>query len=163
MLGESAWDHGPLVDELVRQVAAEIGEADGVLAIDPSAHGKKGNDSLGVEPQWNGRLGTIDNCQGGIHLEYASRKKHALVDERLFLPEEWADVGPCPAPAGGGALPVQVPGLGPQPPPPAAPIRPPAGGPQPRSEGGGGRLLEGAVWSALDRSYCRAPTARSIA
>ncbi|MHC5058677.1 MAG: putative baseplate assembly protein, partial [Planctomycetota bacterium] len=81
----------PLVDELVRQVAAEIGEADGVLVIDPSAHHKKGNGSVGVKPQWNGRLGKIDNCQVGIYLAYASRKEHALVDERLFLPEEWAD------------------------------------------------------------------------
>jgi len=90
-LGESAWDHEPLVDELVRQVAAETGEADGVLVIDPSAHGKKGNDSVGVKPQWNGRPGKIDNCQVGIYLAYASRKEHVLVDERLFLPEEWAD------------------------------------------------------------------------
>ena len=90
-LGESAWDHEPLIDELVRQVAAEIGEADGVLVIDPSAHKKKGNGSVGVKPQWNGRLGKIDNCQVGIYLAYASRKEHALVDERLFLPEDWAD------------------------------------------------------------------------
>jgi SRSO17 transposase len=90
-LGESAWDHEPLVDELVRQVAAGIGEADGVLVIDPSAHGKKGNGSVGVKPQWNGRRGKIDNCQVGIYLAYASRKEHVLVDERLFLPREWAD------------------------------------------------------------------------
>ena len=80
-LGGSAWDHEPLVDELVQQVAAEIGEADGVLIIDPSAHEKKGNDSVGVKPQWNGRLGKIDNCQVGIYLAYASRKEHVLVDE----------------------------------------------------------------------------------
>jgi SRSO17 transposase len=90
-LGESAWDHEPLVDELVRQVAAETGEADGVLVIDPSAHTKKGNGSVGVKPQWNGRLGKIDNCQVGIYLAYASRTEHVLVDERLFLPREWAD------------------------------------------------------------------------
>ncbi len=90
-LGESAWDHEPLIEELVRQVAAGIGEADGVLVIDPSAHKKKGNDSVGVKPQRNGRLGKIDNCQVGIYLAYASRKEHALVDERLFLPEDWAD------------------------------------------------------------------------
>jgi SRSO17 transposase len=90
-LGESAWDHEPLVDELARQVAAGIGETDGVLVIDPSAHHKKGDASVGVKPQWNGRLGKIDNCQVGIYLAYASRKEHALVDERLFLPEEWAN------------------------------------------------------------------------
>jgi SRSO17 transposase len=78
-LGESAWDHEPLIDELARQVAADIGEADGVLVIDPSAHTKKGNGSVGVKPQWNGRLGKIDNCQVGIYLAWSSRLGFAVV------------------------------------------------------------------------------------
>lgn len=89
-IGESPWDTAPLVDELARQVGGEIGEEDGVIVIDPSAHEKKGGESVGVKRQWNGRLGKVDNCQVGIYLGYASRKEHALVDERLFLPEEWA-------------------------------------------------------------------------
>jgi SRSO17 transposase len=89
-IGQVGWDHRPLLDELARQVGAELGEPDGVLVFDPSAFPKKGTASVGVQRQWCGRLGKIDNCQVGIYLGYASRREHALVDVRLYLPKEWA-------------------------------------------------------------------------
>jgi SRSO17 transposase len=88
-IGSSPWDHQPLMEELVRQVAVEIGEADGVLSFDPSAFAKKGNHSVGVQRQWCGRLGKIENCQVGVFMGYASRKEQALVGARLFLPKQW--------------------------------------------------------------------------
>jgi len=90
-IGQSAWDHQPLLQELVQQVGTALGEADGVLVFDPSAFAKKGSASVGVQRQWCGRLGKIDNCQVGIYLGYVSRKEHALVDVRLFLPKSWAN------------------------------------------------------------------------
>ena len=89
-LGQSPWDHRPLIGELARQVGAELGEADGVLVFDPSAFKKQGKASVGVARQWCGRLGKIENCQVGVYLGYASRKEHALVDVRLYLPKAWA-------------------------------------------------------------------------
>lgn len=89
-MGQSEWDQGPLLSELVRQVGQELGEADGVLVFDPSAFPKKGTESVGVQRQWCGRLGKLDNCQVGIYLGYVSRREHALVDFRLYLPQEWA-------------------------------------------------------------------------
>lgn len=88
-IGQSEWEPGPLLDELARQVAAELGEADGVLVFDPSAFAKKGTESVGVARQWCGRLGKVENCQVGIYLGYVSRREHALVDVRLYLPEGW--------------------------------------------------------------------------
>jgi len=90
VIGQSPWDHRPLIGELVRQVGAELGEPDGLLVFDPSAFPKQGNGSVGVARQWCGRLGKIDNCQVGVYLGYVSRKEHALVDVRLYLNEEWA-------------------------------------------------------------------------
>jgi SRSO17 transposase len=89
-IGQSSWDHRPLLTELTRHVAAELGEADGVLVFDPSAFAKKGTESVGVQRQWCGRLGKVENCQVGIYLGYVSRRDHALVDGRLYLPKEWA-------------------------------------------------------------------------
>jgi SRSO17 transposase len=89
-IGQAPWDHGPLLDVLTRQVAADLGEPDGVLVFDPSAFPKKGTESVGVQRQWCGRLGKKDNCQVGVYLGYVSRIDHALVDCRLYLPEEWA-------------------------------------------------------------------------
>jgi SRSO17 transposase len=88
-IGQSPWDHRPLIAELAEQVGMELGEADGVLVFDPSAFKKQGKDSVGVARQWCGRLGKIDNCQVGVYLGYASRKEHALVDVRLYLNQEW--------------------------------------------------------------------------
>lgn len=90
-IGTSPWDHQPLQQELARQVGAEIGQEDGVIVFDPSGHKKCGNDSVGVQRQWLGRLGKVDNGQVGIYMGYASRKEHALVDERLYLPKKWAN------------------------------------------------------------------------
>jgi SRSO17 transposase len=89
-IGCSPWDHQPLLGELAHQIGAELGEADGVIVFDPSAHPKKGNESVGVQRQWCGRLGKIENCQVGIYLGYVSRIEQALVDVRLYLPESWA-------------------------------------------------------------------------
>jgi len=89
-IGQADWDHRPLLAELARQVGRELGEADGVLVFDPSAFPKKGTESVGVQRQWCGRLGKLDNCQVGVFLGYASRREHALVDVRLYLPKEWA-------------------------------------------------------------------------
>src|SRR5579871_2396387 len=89
-LGQSPWDHQPWLTELARQVGQQLGCPDGVLVFDPSAFPKKGAGSVGVQRQWCGRLGKIDNCQVGVFLAYVGRSEHALVDVRLFLPREWA-------------------------------------------------------------------------
>ena len=88
-IGTAQWDHAPLLDELCRQVACELGEPDGVLVIDPSAFPKQGKKSVGVARQWCGRLGKVDNCQLGVYMAYVSRQEHALCDFRLYLPESW--------------------------------------------------------------------------
>ena len=89
-VGASPWDHTPLLDELNRQVAAVMGRPDAVLVFDPSAFPKKGSASVGVQRQWCGRLGKVENCQVGLFLGYVTDEEHALVDFRLYLPKEWA-------------------------------------------------------------------------
>jgi SRSO17 transposase len=89
-IGQSEWDHQPLLVELSRQVGEQLGRADGVLVFDPSGFAKKGAHSVGVQRQWCGRVGKVENCQVGIYLGYVSSEEHALVNMRLFLPREWA-------------------------------------------------------------------------
>jgi SRSO17 transposase len=89
-IGQAEWDYRPLLDELTLQIGSELGEDDGVLVIDPSGFGKKGTESVGVARQWCGRLGKVENCQVGVYLAYVSRREHALVDFRLYLPGVWA-------------------------------------------------------------------------
>src|SRR5215216_98682 len=73
-----------------RQVGQRLGEPGGVLVFDPSAFVKQGKKSVGVQRQWCGRLGKVENCQVGVFLGYVSHRGHTLVDFRLYLPEEWA-------------------------------------------------------------------------
>jgi SRSO17 transposase len=88
-IGWAPWDDAPLRQELMRQVAEQLGHADGVLVFDPSSFPKSGPESVGVARQWCGRLGKVDNCQVAIYLGYVSGVGHTLVDMRLYLPKEW--------------------------------------------------------------------------
>lgn len=90
-IGFACWDHEPLLEELARQVGAQIGQEDGVIVFDPSGFEKKGKHSVGVARQWLGRLGKVDQGQVAVYMAYASRLGHALVDTRLYLPKEWTN------------------------------------------------------------------------
>ena len=52
---------------------------------------RKGSKSVGVQRQYSGTAGRIENCQIGVFLGYASRHGHALIDRALYLPEVWAN------------------------------------------------------------------------
>jgi SRSO17 transposase len=89
-IGTVPWDHRPLVTVLVGQMAARLGEPDGIIAFDPSSFPKRGTHSVGVKRQWCSHRGKVDNCQVGVFMGYVSHHDHALLDFRLSLPEEWA-------------------------------------------------------------------------
>ena len=89
-LGQSPWDDEPLRGELVSWVNEEIGTDSGTLIVDESGFPKCGDKSVGVARQYCGATGKIDNCQMGVFLAYASEKGHTLLDERLYLTEDWA-------------------------------------------------------------------------
>jgi SRSO17 transposase len=89
-IGTVPWDHRPLVTVLVGQVAAGLGEPDGIIAFDPSSFPKRGTHSVGVKRQWCGHRGKVDNCQVGVFMGYVAHHDHALLDFRLSLPPEWA-------------------------------------------------------------------------
>src|SRR5467141_887478 len=89
-IGTAPWEHRPLLQVLVGQVADRLGEPDGIIAFDPSSFPKRGTHSVGVKRQWCGHRGKVDNCQVGVFMGYVSRHYHALLDFRLYLPQEWA-------------------------------------------------------------------------
>ena len=89
-IGIAPWDFMPLEKELVGQVGHSLGQSDGVIVFDPSGHKKCGKDSVGVQRQWLGRLGKLENCQVGVYMGYVARSDHALAASRLYLPREWS-------------------------------------------------------------------------
>ncbi len=89
-VGSGKWDDEAVMAELRLHVREELAEPDGVVVIDPSAFPKKGTESCGVDRQWCGRLGKVDNCQVGVFLAYAAKAGYAPLDRQLYLPEDWA-------------------------------------------------------------------------
>jgi SRSO17 transposase len=50
---------------------------------------KKGAHSVGVQRQYSGTAGRIENCQIAVFLGYTSCHGRALIDRALYLPERW--------------------------------------------------------------------------
>lgn len=72
-----------------QELGASLADPQGVWSVDASEFPKKGQESVGVAPQYCGNLGKTANCQSGVFLAYVSPKGHALVESRLYLPECW--------------------------------------------------------------------------
>jgi hypothetical protein len=77
-------------DELQRFVAERFGGPDGIFVLDETGFVKKGSKSVGVQRQYSGTAGKVENCQVGVFLAYVSGQGHALLDRALYLPREWA-------------------------------------------------------------------------
>src|SRR3954463_7472812 len=104
-LARMRWDADQVRDDLRAYVVAHLGDADGVLVLDETGFVKKGTKSVGVQRQYSGTAGRIENCQTGVFLGYASRHGHALIDRALYLPEGWAG---DPARRAGAGVPAAV-------------------------------------------------------
>src|SRR5260370_5254489 len=89
-IGTAPWEHRPLIEVLVAQVANRLGQPDGIIAFDPSSFPKRGTHSVRVKRQWCGHRGKVDNCQVVVFMGYVSHHDHVLLDCRLSLPEDWA-------------------------------------------------------------------------
>jgi SRSO17 transposase len=89
------WDHARVARQLQRRVADRHGGRSGGLGVlDGSAHPKQGDHTPGVQRQWCGQSGKIDNCIVGQHLLYTDNDLHnpftCMLASDLYLPESWA-------------------------------------------------------------------------
>ena len=89
-ISESPWDARKVMD----RVAANAGEMFGTfgrvgLLIDESSHAKKGSGSVGVQRQYSGTAGKIDNCQVAVYAALSADRYYGLIDTELYLPEAW--------------------------------------------------------------------------
>lgn len=89
-VGGGKWDDEAVMEEVRRHVAEEFDDPDATFVLDGSAFPKKGTESCGVQRQWCGRLGKVDNCQVGVFLACVSQGRVGPLGRRLYLPEEWA-------------------------------------------------------------------------
>jgi SRSO17 transposase len=89
-LSRMRWDAEQVRDDLRAYLVEHLGDPAAVLVLDETGFVKKGSRSVGVQRQYSGTAGRIENCQVGVFLAYAGPKGHALLDRALYLPEGWA-------------------------------------------------------------------------
>jgi SRSO17 transposase len=89
-VGAGKWDDEAVQAELRRHVAETFHDDNATFVLDGSAFPKKGTESCGVQRQWCGRLGKVDNCQVGVFLSCVSGGRVGPLGRRLYLPKEWA-------------------------------------------------------------------------
>jgi len=90
LITDSPWDQEALMDQVAREANGLLGgHRHSALYLDETSFIKKGNASVGVQRQYCGRMGKLDNCQVGVFGCLGREERGALVDARLFLPEEW--------------------------------------------------------------------------
>ncbi|SCG14841.1 SRSO17 transposase [Micromonospora echinofusca] len=98
LLYRAVWDADAVRDDLRQLITARFGGPDAVLVIDDTGDLKKGVHTVGVQRQYTGTAGRIENSQVGVFLGYAGADGHTLIDRRVYLPASWtADRDRCQA------------------------------------------------------------------
>jgi len=89
-ISHSEWDARAVLDQVAVEADRHLGgSADSALLLDESASEKKGEKSVGVARQWNGRLGKVENSQVAVFASLTKGQYSTLIDTRLYLPKEW--------------------------------------------------------------------------
>nr|WP_165823191.1 IS701 family transposase [Micromonospora globispora] len=91
LLYRAVWDADGVRDDLRAVIVDRFGDPDAVLVVDETGDLKKGVHSVGVQRQYTGTAGRIENAQVGVFLGYAGRDGHTLIDRRVYLPVSWIE------------------------------------------------------------------------
>src|SRR5215213_9013064 len=91
LLARASWDTDGVRDDLRDYVTAALGDVDAVLVVDETGDLKKGTGTVGVQRQYTGTAGRVENAQVAVYLVYATDAGHGLIDRELYLPRSWTD------------------------------------------------------------------------
>lgn len=91
LLERAQWQADAARDVLRGYVVEQLGDEDGVLIVDETGFLKKGRHSAGVQRQYSGTAGRIENSQIGVFLCYAGDGGSAFIDRELYVPRQWCD------------------------------------------------------------------------
>jgi len=92
-ISNSPWEDEPIIRKIGQKAVKllRIENAECSMVLDESGIPKQGNKSAGVSRQYSGALGKVDNCQVGVFLAFTNGSEATLIDEKLFLPDEWIE------------------------------------------------------------------------
>ena len=91
LLARAVWDEDAVRDDVRGYLIGHLGDQEAVLATDETGDLKKGTGTVGVERQYTGTAGRVENAQAAVYLVYAGGAGHAIIDRELYLPRSWTD------------------------------------------------------------------------
>jgi SRSO17 transposase len=89
LLGRAKWEADLVRDDVRDYVVEHLRDDHAVLVVDETGDVKKGAHTVGVQRQYTGTAGRIENSQVAVYLVYAGRRGHAAVDRELYIPRSW--------------------------------------------------------------------------
>jgi SRSO17 transposase len=89
LLGRAVWDHDGVRDDVRAYVVEHLSDPEAVLVIDETGDLKKGTTTVGVQRQYTGTAGRVENAQVAVYLLYATDAGHAMIDRELYVPRGW--------------------------------------------------------------------------
>jgi SRSO17 transposase len=91
LLAGAVWDHDAVRDDIRDWLVEHLADPAGVLVVDETGDLKKGASTVGVQRQYTGTAGKVDNAQVAVYLAYATTVGHGVIDRELYLPQGWID------------------------------------------------------------------------
>jgi DDE superfamily endonuclease len=89
LLSRARWDADLVRDDLRGYVLGAFADEQAVLIVDETGEVKKGIETVGVQRQYTGTAGRIENAQVAVYLTYAAGRGHAMIDRALYVPRSW--------------------------------------------------------------------------
>jgi SRSO17 transposase len=91
LLSRAVWDEDAVRDDIRGYVSEHLGDPEAVLVVDETGDLKKGTTTVGVQRQYSGTAGRVENAQVAVYLVYAADSGHAMIDRELYVPQGWID------------------------------------------------------------------------
>ena len=89
-ISDSSWDAQELMDHVSKEASSNLTTNKLIgLHIDETGVRKKGKQSIGVDRQYCGNIGKIDNSQVAVYAALSQGDFATLIDSKLYLPKSW--------------------------------------------------------------------------
>ena len=87
-LGFHRWDHEKVLSRVQEIVMRDHADENAIAIVDETGFAKKGDKTPGVQRQYCGATGKVDNCVMTVNLGYSAGDFYTLIDSDLYLPKE---------------------------------------------------------------------------
>ncbi|MBM9624068.1 IS701 family transposase [Streptomyces zhihengii] len=91
LLHRAKWDADAVRDDIRTYAVEHLHDEDAVLVVDETGDLKKGTATVGVQRQYTGTAGRIENAQVAVYLVYSAARGHAAIGRALYVPRSWTE------------------------------------------------------------------------